>query len=115
MKFVKQNILVNVAGRACLSDIGFAAVAHNGELKFSWDKVGAPALRRMAPELFKNGKTSKKSDMFTYGFVAAEVCPPNVAFCHRNQPHPDIFGRVLVGGDSCEGSEVPNYQWRAPT
>lgn len=75
-EFVKENVLVNVAGSACLSDVGLPAATLDGKLEFSWDNVGAPASRRVAPEIFKNGESSKQSDMFSYGFVAAEVrCP----------------------------------------
>lgn len=67
---------MNFTGRACLSDAGFAAVVRDKEFEFSWDKLGSHASRWVAPEIFKNGKSSKQSDMFSYGLVAAEVCRP---------------------------------------
>lgn len=73
---MKQNILVNNDGRACLSDIGLAAVVDHRKAEFSWDKPNAHASRRVAPEIFKNGEISRQSDMFSYGFTAAEVRYP---------------------------------------
>jgi len=67
---------MNAPGNACLSDIGLPAAAHDGKLEFSWDNASTSASRRLAPEIFKNGENSKQSDMFSFGFVAAEVRGP---------------------------------------
>jgi len=72
-EFVKQNILVNTVGCACLSDVGFATTARNRELESSSNRADTHASRRLAPEIIKNGESSRQSDMFSYGFVAAEV------------------------------------------
>lgn len=72
-EFVKRNVLVNAAGDACLSDIGFATIVHNRELEPSLNKTDIHASQRLAPEVIKNGKSSIQSDVFSYGFVAAEV------------------------------------------
>lgn len=72
----QQNILVDSAGHARLSDIGFSKLVHTGELGFGWASVGPSNCRWAAPESFRNGELSKQSDVFTYGFVAAEVRPP---------------------------------------
>ena len=77
MKRVKQNILVDTRGHARLSDIGFAKLAPTGASKFDWTQSGADGCRWAAPEIFQNGKLSKQSDVFTYGFLAVEVRPPN--------------------------------------
>ena len=61
------------AGHACLSDIGLAALAPSGGSTFNWADVGANGHRWAAPEIFRSGKLSKQSDVFTYGFVVAEV------------------------------------------
>jgi serine/threonine protein kinase len=74
---VKQNILVDSGGRVRLSDIGFARLASTGELTFDWSQLGADGCRWAAPEIFQNGEFSKKSDIFTCGFLAVEVRPLN--------------------------------------
>ena len=74
---VKGNILVDSTGRACLSDIGFAELVPTGESIFDWAQVGAEGCRWAAPEIFQNGKLSQQSDVFSFGFIATEVCPPN--------------------------------------
>lgn len=78
----KQNVLVNAAGRACLSGIDFT----NEELKADSTESSAHGSSWIAPELFENGNFSKQSDVFSLGFVAAEVCshtpPPIVAINH---------------------------------
>ena len=76
MARVKENILVDSAGRACLSDIGFAKLIPTGESRFDWAHVGAEGCRWAAPEIFQNGKLSKQSDIFSYGFIATEVRSP---------------------------------------
>ena len=65
------------AGRARLSDIGLATLhTPNDGSQSNWADVGADGYRWVAPEIFKCDKLSKQSDMFSYGFVAAEVgCP----------------------------------------
>jgi len=77
MTCVKQNILVDSVGHARLSDIGFSKLVPTREPGFDWANVGADGYRFAAPELFQNGKLSKQSDVFAYGFVAAEVHPPD--------------------------------------
>ena len=83
MTHVKENILVNSAGNACFSDIGFAKLVptRGSRLKFGWAKVGADGCLWAAPEIFQTGKLSNRSDMFPYGFIAAEVRVPTVALC----------------------------------
>ena len=71
MKLVKQNILVNAAGRACLSDIGFTTSTHDEVL--DEDDAESSDYRWRAPEVLKDGRFSKQSDIFSFGFVAAEV------------------------------------------
>ena len=78
--YVKENILVDSTGHAHLSDIGFARLVPTGESSFDWAKVGADGCRWAAPEIFQDGKLSKQSDMFSYGFIATEVRPPNSWF-----------------------------------
>jgi len=72
MILVKQTVLINAAGRACLSDIGFT----NEELGADDAESSANGSRWIAPEVFKNRKFSKQSDVFSFGFVASEVCSP---------------------------------------
>ena len=89
LRFIKQNILVDSAGRARLSDIGFATLTHKGGSQFDWANVGADGHRWAAPEIFKSGELSKQSDVFSYGFVAAEVRSPIVALrCHDKHLFP---------------------------
>lgn len=76
MMSVKQNILVDSVGHARLSDIGFSKLVHTGELGFGWVNIGPDGCRWAAPESFQDGKLSKQSDIFTYGFIAAEVHHP---------------------------------------
>ena len=77
MKLVKENVLVNAAGHACLSDIGFATFAHNGESEPDDTESGTHSSRWTAPEVSKNSEFSKQSDVFSFGFVAVEVCSQN--------------------------------------
>lgn len=73
MKSVKESILIDSANNARLSDIGFAKLVPIGESRF----VGAEGCRWTAPEIFQSGEFTKSSDVFSYGFIAAEVNPPN--------------------------------------
>ena len=88
-RFIKQNILVDSAGRARLSDIGFAKLTRNRGSQFDWADVGADGYRWAAPEIFKSGELSKQSDVFSYGFVAAEVRSLTVPLRRRDQ-HPPL-------------------------
>ena len=72
-KLLKQNVLVNAAGCACLSDIGFTTFVRDEELGVGDAGNIAHTSQWTAPEVFKNGKFSKQSDVFSFGFVAAEV------------------------------------------
>jgi len=83
-ELVKQNVLVNAAGRACLSDIGLTAVACEEKLEDDSADSSAHVSQWTAPEVFKNGKFSKQSDTFSLGFVAAEVCSQNATSYSRN-------------------------------
>lgn len=74
---VKQNILLDSAHHARLSDIGFAKLVPDGGSEFDWAKVGAEGCRWAAPEIFQKGKLTKPSDVFTFGFIATEVRSPN--------------------------------------
>ena len=69
MKLMKENVLVNAAGRACLSGIDFT----NEESEAASTERSARGSPWIAPEVFKNDKFSKQSDIFSFGFVAAEV------------------------------------------
>lgn len=74
IQFVKQIVLVNAAGRACLSDIGFTTFLSSEELEAINDESSTPYFPRWtAPEALKDGKFSVKADIFSFGFVAAEV------------------------------------------
>ena len=74
IQFVKQIILVNAAGRACLSDIGFTTSPSSEELEAISAENSTPYFPRWtAPEVLKDGKFSVKADIFSFGFVAAEV------------------------------------------
>ena len=72
MRSIKQNVLVNAAGRACLSDIGFTTLAHD-ELKSDGAESSTRSSRWTAPEVSKDSEFSKQSDVFSFGFVAVEV------------------------------------------
>ena len=102
LRFIKQNILVDSAGRARLSDIGFATLTHKDGSQFGWADVGADGYRWAAPEIFKSGELSKQSDVFSYGFVAAEVRSLTIAL-RRHDQHPPLrylletsYGKELV-------------------
>lgn len=69
----KENVLVNGAGRACLSDIGFDT-AHDEEFNTDDTETDVYHSRWEAPEVFENKEFSEQSDVFSFGFVAAEVC-----------------------------------------
>lgn len=73
IKLVKENILVNAAGRAQLSDIGFITSTHDEALDVD-NTESSVYYRWRAPEVLKDGRFSKQSDIFSFGFVAAEVC-----------------------------------------
>lgn len=77
MKRVKKNILVDSAGHVRLSDIGFAKLIPTEESRFDWARVGATGCRWTAPEIFRKGELTKQSDIFTYGFISAEVHLPD--------------------------------------
>ena len=77
---VKQNILVDSAGHARLSDVGFAKLVPTRGSRFDWAEVGADGCRWAAPEIFQRGKLSEQSDVFSYGFVATEVCLPDLPY-----------------------------------
>ena len=83
-RFIKQNILVDSEGRARLSDIGFAKLTRNRESQFDWADADADGHRWAALEIFKSGELSKQSDMFSYGFIAAEVRSLTVALRSRD-------------------------------
>ena len=84
MDCVKENILMDSAGHARLSDIGFAKLVPTGESEFDWAQVGSIGCRWAAPEIFKKGKFTERSDMFSYGFIAAEVRLQTIVLYHRN-------------------------------
>ena len=67
-------------GCARLSDIGFSRPIPTGESGLNWTDAGADGCRWTAPEVFQGGEPSKQSDVFTYGFVSAEVRPHNRRF-----------------------------------
>ena len=71
IKLFKQNVLVNAAGRACLSDIGFSTT--HDELNVDGIQSSVRDSRWRAPEVLKNNRFSTQSDIFSFGFVAAEV------------------------------------------
>ena len=74
-KLVKQNVVVNTAGRACLSaDIGSTPFIHSEELQTDSTDGTTRGPRWTALEVLEIGKFSKQSDVFSFGFVAAEVC-----------------------------------------
>lgn len=73
LKLVKQNILLDSESNVRLSDIGFAKLTPTGESEFDWARVGAEGCRWAAPEIFQKGEFTKQSDVFSYGFIAAEV------------------------------------------
>ena len=75
---------MNDAGRACLSNIGFTTFTDTEESDEDDTESCADGSRWMAPEVLTNGKFSKRSDVFSFGFVAAEVCSRNATFCGRN-------------------------------
>ena len=81
-KFVKQNVLVNAAGCACLSDMGFAAPMCDEELEVGSANKLTRASQWTAPEVFKNGQFSKQSDVFSLGFVAVEVSSQMLHFLY---------------------------------
>ena len=76
----KENILVGSAGHACLSDIRFSRLSSAGETGFYWAQVGTDGCRWAAPEVFQKGEFTQESDVFAYGFLAAEVREPNHDF-----------------------------------
>ena len=80
MMLGQQNIIVNAAGRACLSDIGFTSETSDAD----GTETGAHGSRWTAPEIFKHGEFSKQSDVFSFGFVAADVCTRNPTSHYRN-------------------------------
>ena len=106
LKFTKQNILIDSAGRACLSDVGFSTLTPNGKSQFDWAKVGADGHRWAAPELFESGKLSEQSDVFSYGFVAAEVRSITITLYFHNRRSLDFRRRTPMGRDRRGGSEV---------
>ena len=77
MEYFKQNILVDSGGRARLSDIGLARLTSTGESTFDWAQLSADGCRWAAPEILQNSEFSEQSDIFSYGFLASEVRPPN--------------------------------------
>ena len=85
LKFTKQSILVDSAGHARISDIGISTLVPNDNSRFDWATVGAGGHRWVAPEIFKGGILSEKSDVFSYGFLAAEV---RFSDCHVKLPQP---------------------------
>jgi hypothetical protein len=77
---VKQNILVDSAHRVRLSEAGFAKLIPDGKSKFCWAEVSAYGCRWAAPEIFQKGKFTEPSDIFTFGFIAAEVRFPDCCY-----------------------------------
>ena len=84
MDCVKENVLIDSAGHARLSDIGFAKLVPSGESRFDWAQVGGTGCRWAAPEIFREGGFTERSDMFSYGFVAAEARLQTIVLHHRN-------------------------------
>ena len=114
LKFAKQNILIDSAGQACLSDVGFSTLTPSGESQFDWAKVGADGHRWAAPELFKSGKLSEQSDVFCYGFIAAEVRSITIALYFHDRRSLDFCRRTRMGRDRHGGNEVQDCQWGTP-
>ena len=60
-------------GRARLSGTGFTTATHTKESNIDDTESSIHGSRWIAPEVFKNCNFSKKSDVFAFGFMAAEV------------------------------------------
>lgn len=71
MESAKGNILLDSGNNARLSDIGFADPIPT--TKFDLAQTGAEGCRWAAPEVFQKGEFTRQSDVFSYGFLAAEV------------------------------------------
>ena len=88
-------------GHARLSDIGFSNLIATGDSGFDWDQVGTDGCRWAAAEIFQNGELTKQSDVFSYGFIAAEVhlpscylVPPQLIL--TRYPQENSCGRSLI-------------------
>ncbi|KAF9647398.1 kinase-like protein [Thelephora ganbajun] len=74
------NILVDTSGHARITDFGLASIVRDpGSVASAFDGSGH-APRWTAPEIFRGGPASKKSDVFSFAMVIFEVFSGTVPF-----------------------------------
>lgn len=83
---LKQNILVDSKGDACLTDFGLSIVTCSKGLSGDEDRrARGHSSIWAAPETLNEGQISKEVDVFCYGLVALEVCCSEEQFLQVNR------------------------------
>jgi len=71
----QSNILVDLSGRAVITDCGLAMVTQNLDSIRSAPDEHGHSTRWIAPEILANrGTFSKEADVFSFAMVTIEVC-----------------------------------------
>lgn len=93
-----QNILVNDAGVAKITDFGIATAQHMAQLTQSDTIMGS--LHYLAPEVARGEQATNQADIYALGVVLYELLvgvvpfdgetPVNIAFKHIREPMPSI-------------------------
>jgi serine/threonine protein kinase len=103
INLVKNNILIDESGHACLADFGLVAIISDGTSHASSNSfTPGGTLRWMSPELFdpenfglKDNRRMERSDCYALGMVVYEVLSGQLPFsCHASYA---VVARVLKG------------------
>jgi serine/threonine-protein kinase PknK len=72
-----ENVLVDERGRAVLIDLGCAAALGQSAITLS----GTPGY--LAPELREGQPADERADLFAFGVMLRELCPPSLRSAHQ--------------------------------
>ncbi|XP_072034127.1 serine/threonine-protein kinase Nek7-like isoform X2 [Amphiura filiformis] len=87
-----QNYLISANFTLKLGDLGMAKV-----MDATQPTLGSGTCGWMAPEVIQHQRRSRKSDVFSFGIVAWEICSTDVPYC-------DIKGDFKVMRAVCDGA-----------
>ena len=102
---VKQNILVNAKGDACLTDFGLSIVTHDGTSPWGMERRArghSPIC--VAPETLREGKLSNEADMYCFSLAAIEVRSSGIG------PYPAEGSVQIFKGESPWGARIAAHQ-----
>ena len=100
---IKDNILIDQTGRACLADFGLLRIVSDGTNSTSSNSfLQGGTCRWMSPELLdpekfdlKDGRQTKRSDCYALGMVIYEVLSRRLPFSRHHKYA--IIARILEG------------------